>query len=238
MYQSFEHRYTVRFDIDVSKFQHQNVYISTLTIYEFRHRRIEATAWNSVFAIRALYYPFRHCIVNKWTSNFVSSTFSYAVLVIYNIVRKRNAIWVSDSEPRRSSIQFQPAKCALYELKALSLPSTSCALLPYTLLKGLCHLVSVRIRSLGEHAQKREMNKLKFQMRVIQHRVILVFRFKERALEIMFWWPFGDLVLLKPLTAMAESMEEEVASITCSNILPAATSTATIATIEVSFAQR
>ena len=87
MYQSFEHRYTVRFDIDVSKFQHQNVYISTLTIYEFRHRRIEATARNSVFAIRALYYPFRYCIVNKWTSNFVSSTFSYAVLVIYNIVR-------------------------------------------------------------------------------------------------------------------------------------------------------
>ena len=25
--------------------------------------------------------------INKWTSNFVSSTFSYAVLVIYNIVR-------------------------------------------------------------------------------------------------------------------------------------------------------
>ena len=87
----------------------------------------------------------------------------------------------------------------------------------------------MRIRSLGEHAQKREINKLKFQMRVI-----LVFRFKERALEIMFC----DLVLLKPLTAIAESMEEEVASITCSNILPAATSTATIATIEVSFAQR
>ena len=49
---------------------------------------------------------------------------------------------------------------------------------------------------------------------------------------------FYDLVLLKPLTAMAESMEEEVASISCSNILPAATSTATIATIEVGFAQR